>query len=240
MDAVSPGVDIIGPGICTAGIAIAGAVSIKAGKVQAVSVPAIRCDRIDRSLISMQLPSLRVAEHAQKTPLAPVIVQEPLIRVGRVPLQHCSLLPVPGPGFPQGDETLVIGQTHHANCDTVRGAWWAVIEIRLVGQQEVPRGVPRRLFIVAEEMVSGSEGRLLHGICDLAEVYPAVQPGVLAPAAGFQPLFQAVANPPGDEGVFLHPVLVDHHARYPENSHACRKDTVNGEPRSLFKSPSLG
>ena len=61
-------------------------------------------------------------------------------------------------------------------------------------------------------MVPGPIGHLMHGVCELIEVNPAVQPGVLTPTPGFQPTFQAVAQTPGDQGVILHPVLVDRHA----------------------------
>ena len=142
IDSVIGRVGLIRPGVCTTGISIAGAVRLQTREIEAVGILSIGCHGVNRPFIVCDFPAFGIADHTLKSSFAPVIMNEPLLRIGGVPLQHCALLPVPGMGVCQLDEPVIVIQVDYSNADRVIGSRRAVIETGLVGQQQTSGSVP--------------------------------------------------------------------------------------------------
>ena len=81
------------------------------------------------------------------------------------PLQHTTLLPVPGAALSELDPVVLVVRVHHANLDYVISNGTAMLESDLVAENEAAGLVELELVVVAEPMVFGpasdrSDGRV--------------------------------------------------------------------------------
>jgi hypothetical protein len=76
----------------------------------------------------------------------------------RQPLEHATLLPVPGPGGIQVDPPIAVFQIHHADPDVVLGRGGSSLELDFVAQYEPVVGRKLQFVVIAKPMKTALSG----------------------------------------------------------------------------------
>src|SRR5204863_6922882 len=95
MDSVVLGVWLGSESVGATRVAVSRSMGVQPREVHAVSEKTIGGDSVYRLLVHVELSALRVTHDRDESALATVVVHQESFRIGRMPLQHRTLLPVP-------------------------------------------------------------------------------------------------------------------------------------------------
>ena len=192
-DAIPCGMPLFSKRIGATRVSVAGSVYRQAGEVQAERDRIAWQQRINRALRHLTLACDDIMNNAHEAAITPVIEREPGLGRQRIPLQHRALLPIPCTGSGKRRETLSCFTIDQTDLDHIVFLRYVIVEPHPVGEHISTRFVPRRLVVIAEEVVRRPCRQGLRLAFTMPKVKFPIQTRVPFPAPALDPLLSHVA-----------------------------------------------
>ena len=148
---------------------------MKSGEIETQGVATVGRYRIDGQVVGTQFRSIMGAHYGNSPTAPPVVVNKEAFGVGRVPLKHRALLPIPGEGGGKRFKPTITVQPDDAHGGAVFRRWRAVIEADLMGKEQASGRIPGTLIVITEKMMLRSERYRTHDFSYSSEVQDLVK-----------------------------------------------------------------
>src|SRR5512146_2194714 len=166
---------LIAPGILQSRIAVARPMLVESREIETQGVAPVGRYRIDGQVVGTQLGTSAGAHYGNRSIAPAVVVYKEPFGVGRVPLQHRALLPIPGEGGGKRIEPTITAQPDDAHGGAVLRRWRTIVEADLMGKEQATGCIPWTLVVITEEVMLRSERYRVHDLLRSSEVQELVK-----------------------------------------------------------------